>query len=139
MDTTVATHLAQRLGEKSTVLSHRVAIRLLAAFPELTYVLQAESLAASSVQERLGQVSVKRLNDVVRAILVFGDPSIAEQELQWAVGVLPRRGVQHKHQSTMIRWFFDEVTHLELTSDELVLAHQLEHHILDVVERVYAA
>ncbi|NJO06067.1 MAG: hypothetical protein HC876_11390 [Chloroflexaceae bacterium] len=71
MDTTVATHLAQRLGEKSTVLSHRVAIRLLAAFPELTYVLQAESLAASSVQERLGQVSVKRLNDVVRAILVL--------------------------------------------------------------------
>lgn len=139
MNTVAATHLAGRLEAQRDYLSTRVAARLLAAYPELASVLQLETVAVSSAQDRLGEVAVRRLLELVRSILIFEDLSIAEQELRWAVGVLPRRGVEIRHQSTMVRWFFEEVEDFDLATEERKLIHSIEHYLLDVVETVYAA
>lgn len=139
MNTVAANHLAGRLEAQREYLSTRVAARLLAAYPELSSVLQLETVAISSAQDRLGEVAVRRLTELVRAILIFEDLSIAEQELRWAVGVLPRHGVQFCHQTMMVRWFFEEIDDLDLASEERTLIHSIEHYLLDVVETVYAA
>lgn len=139
MNTVAANHLAGRLAAQRDYLSQCVAARLLAAYPELSAVLQMETVAVSSARDRLGEVSVRRLNELVRSILIFEDLSIAEQELRWAVGVLPRRGVKMRHQATMVRWFFEEVERLDLTREERALIHSIEHYLMNVIETVYAA
>ncbi len=139
MNTVAANHLAGRLEAQRDYLCTRVAARLLAAYPELSSVLQLETVAVSSAQDRLGEVAVRRLLELVRAILIFEDLSIAEQELRWAVGVLPRRGVKFRHQATMVRWFFEEIEDFDLAPEERKLVHSIEHYLLDVVETVYAA
>ncbi|NJL05822.1 MAG: hypothetical protein HC911_13130 [Chloroflexaceae bacterium] len=116
-----------------------MAARLLAAYPELSGVLQMETVVASSARDRLGEVAVRRLNELVRSILIFEDLSIAEQELRWAVGVLPRHGVKMRHQATMVHWFFEEVERLDLAKEERTLVHSIEHYLMNVVETVYAA
>ncbi len=138
MNTVAANHLASRLAAQRDYLSQCVAARLLAAFPELAGVLQMETVAASSARDRLGEVAVRRLNELVRSILIFEDLSIAEQELRWAVGVLPRRGVKMRHQASMVHWFFEEVGRFDLAKEERTLVQSIERYLLNVVETVYA-
>lgn len=135
MNSAAAGRLALRLSEKKDLISKRVTTRLLATFPELIQLLKLEG--GVSPEERLTQVSTGRLVELVRAILIFETLSLADQEFQWAGGVLPRTGVTYRHQSFMVRWFFEELGRLGLDAEELMVARELEHYILDVVAAVY--
>lgn len=137
-DTDSAAQLAERLKQRHEFLSERVSARLLAAFPELAQLLQLESLTATTPARRLGQASVDRFTEMVRAMLIFEDFSIASREIQWAIGVLPHRGVRFEHQSTMVRWFFDEVSQMDLPEAERQLSYQLRDYLLGLVRTAYA-
>lgn len=135
MDTVAANRLAGQLTAQQKQLCQHVSARLLRAFPELTRTLRLEE--NYSATERLAQVSVERLTELVRAVLIFEAPALADQELSWAHGVLPRSGVTYQHQSAMIRWFFEEVRRLPLTPAELALARELEQYFLQVTTDVF--
>lgn len=135
MDSTIASRLAEQLSAQQQSLCEHVTARLLRAFPELTRSLRLEE--NYSPADRLSQVAVARLNELVRAVLLFDLPSLADKELSWAHGVLPHRGVTYQHQSAMIRWFFEEVRRLPLTAAELDLAREIEQYFLQVVNNVH--
>jgi hypothetical protein len=73
----------------------------------------------------------------VRAVLLFEQPTIADSEIRWASGVLPRNGVTYDHQATMITWFFEEVAKLPLTANERRVAAEIERHMLAQVRQAY--
>ncbi len=131
MDIVTAEYLAQKLSTHRTRICTHVTSRLLLAFPELVHILRME--AAMSVEARLSEVAVERLYELVRAILLFGLPSLADQELRWAIGVLPRSGVTTEHQVVMIRWFFEETRKIELTPTEVAITQELEQYMHDLL------
>lgn len=135
MDSAAASRLAGQLAAQQKPLCQHVSARLLRAYPELTRSLRLEE--NYSPAERLSQVAVERLNELVRSVLLFELPALVEQELSWAHGVLPRRGVTFQHQSAMVRWFFEEVRRLPLSAAELDLARELEQCLLRSVDAAY--
>ncbi len=135
MDSLVAEGLATKIKEQKVPICRRVSARLLSTFPELTVMLKLEGEVAP--ETRLSSASVERLAELIRGILIFETFSLAEQEFRWAAGVLPRHGVNHDHQATMVRWFFGEVYHLDLNEAERALAHQVEQQMLDMVAVLY--
>jgi hypothetical protein len=137
MDSSVATQLAAKLHQVHQPLGRRVAQRLLQAYPELTQALRLEE--SYPAVDRLSEVAVERLLELVRSVLLFELPSLADSELRWAVQVLPSSGVTYQHQSSMVRWFFEEVRQLQLSAAELQLSHELERYFLKVVTHVYSS
>ncbi len=135
INSAAAGRLAARLNEMRTTISRRVSIRLLAAFPEIEPMLNLEGNKAA--EDRLILMAVDRFSELVRGILIFESLTIADNEFRWAAGVLPRSGVTLRHQSSMVRWFFAEVCLLGLDDEELTLARDIEHHILDVLNEIY--
>jgi hypothetical protein len=135
MDSATATRLAGQLSAQQKPICHHVSARLLRTYPELTRSLRLEE--NYSATDRLSQVAVERFNELVRAVLLFELPSLAEQELSWAHGVLPRRGVTFQHQSAMVRWFFEEVRRLPLSPAEFDLAREIEQAMLRSVSEAY--
>lgn len=135
MDSAAATRLAAQLSSQHQSLCSQVSMRLLRAFPELTRTLRIEE--AYTPISRLSAVSVERLNELVRAILLFELPSLADQELRWAHGVLPRNGVTYEHQTTMVRWFFEEVRKLPLSNAELAITREIEQYFLNQIRQVF--
>lgn len=131
MDPVAAEHLAEQLITQRALICTQVTNRLLLAFPELVQTLRME--AATSVEARLSEVAAERMYELVRAILLFGLPNLAEQELRWAVGVLPRSGVTTEHQAAMIRWFFEETRRIGLGPAELAITQELEQYMLDLL------
>lgn len=135
MDTTAATRLAARIGEQQGAICRQVSARMLKTFPELTRTLRLEEQYEPI--ERLSEVAVVRLSELVRTVLLFEQPALADGELAWAHGILPQRGVTHQHQAAMVRWFFEELRMLPLSTAEQNLSRELEHYFLTVVSRVY--
>jgi len=129
VDPVAAEHLAEQLVTQRTLICARVTTRLLLAFPELVQTLRME--ATTSVEARLSEVAAERMYELVRAILLFGLPNLAEQELRWAVGVLPRSGVTTEHQAAMIRWFFEETRQIGLGPAEIAITQELEQYMLN--------
>jgi hypothetical protein len=136
MDSTVAARLAGQLSIQHDPLCRQVAARLLRLFPELTRSLRLEENYQPS--DRLSEVAVERLNSLVRSVLLFELPALADTELGWAAGVLPRRGVTEKHQMTMVRLFFEEVRRLPLTPAESDLTREIEQYMLSAVSQAYS-
>jgi hypothetical protein len=128
MDSAAATRLAGQLSSQHQLICDQVSARLLAAFPELTRSLRLEENYTPI--SRLSEVAVERLNELVRSVLLFDLPSLADQELRWARGVLPRSGVTFEHQTAMVRWFFEEVRKLPLGASELAISREIEQHFL---------
>lgn len=135
MDEVAATQLARRVEEHRQVIAERVATRLLRAFPELTHTLRLEENYGPV--ERMAEVAVRPLSDLIRAMLLFDALEIAETELRWARGVLPRWGVSYEHTTAMIRWYFEELNRLPLSSAERTVAIEVEHHLLHLMVRLY--
>ncbi len=131
MDPVAAEHLVEQLATQRTRICARVTSRLLLAFPELVHTLRVE--VATSVEARLSTVASERMYELVRAILLFGLPTLAEQELRWAVGVLPRSGVTTEHQAAMIRWFFEETRQIGLGQAEIAITQELEQYMLEIL------
>jgi hypothetical protein len=128
MESVAATRLADQLRSHQHQLCNQVSSRLLAAYPELTRSLRLEENYQPIA--RLSEVAVERLNDLVRSVLLFDLPSLADQELRWAHGVLPRSGVTAEHQSSMVRWFFEEVRKLPISTMELAITREIEQYFL---------
>lgn len=137
MDSAAATRLADQLNRQRQGVCGPVAARLLRAFPELTRTLRLEESYAPAA--RLSEVAVERLNELVRSVLLFDAPALIDQEMGWAQGVLPRKGVTREHQSAMVRWFFEEVRRLPLSGEELAVARELESQLLARINQVYQA
>jgi hypothetical protein len=137
MDSIAAERLSARLKEQKDGLCKRVAARLIAAFPELEHMLLLEG--DISAETRLSRVSVERLFELVRAVLVFESYEVLDSEFGWAVGVLPRRGVTYQHQSAMVRCFCDEVYRLRLEADEFTLMRDIENYLLRLIRTLYAS
>jgi hypothetical protein len=135
MDSAAAGRLAARLKEHKESLSLRLAVRLLKHFPEIEEMLKLEGEAAPP--QRLVSSSSGRLCELVRAILIFEDLSLADKEFGWAAGVLPRSGVSYDHQTTMVRWFFEEARQLGIDAVEEATARDVEQHILSVLSELY--
>jgi hypothetical protein len=135
MDSVTANRLASQLKTMHRPLCQHVSARLLQAYPELSQMLRLEERYSPS--ERLAEVSVERLNELVRSVLLFELPTLADNELTWAAGVLPRSGVTMQHQSAMVRWFFEEVRRMGLTSAELELTYELERYFLQAISEAY--
>lgn len=85
----------------------------------------------------MSEVSAERLCELVRAMLLFNLPTLADKELEWAYGVLPRSGITYMHQTALIRWFFDEVRLLDLSAGEVAITQELEQYMLDVLDKLY--
>ena len=135
MDTLVANRLVSQLTAQHKLICQHVAARLLRTYPELARSLRLEENHTAA--ERLSAVAVERLGELVRSILLFDLPALADQELAWAHGVLPRHGVTYQHQSAMVRFYFEEVRHLPLTPEEIALTQEIEQHFQKVVSSVY--
>ena len=135
MESAAATQLASHLTVQRKPLGQQVATRLLRTFPELTHSLRLEEHYTAT--DRLSQVAVERFSEVVRAILLFDLPALADKEIAWAQGTLPPRGVTYQHQSAMVRWFFEEVRRLALSPAEAALTRELEHYLLNLVSKAY--
>lgn len=135
MDGATANRLAAQLSAQQQPLCEQVSARLLRAFPELTRSLRLEENYPPA--DRLSQVAVARLNELVRAVLLFELPALADQEIRWAHGVLPPQGVTFQHQSSMVRWFFEEVRRLPLSLAELELTREVEQYFLRCVDEAY--
>lgn len=131
MDSVTASRLAGQLSAQRQLICRQVSNRLLRAYPELTRTLRLEENYQAA--DRLSEVAVERLSELVRAVLLFELPALADGELQWAGGVLPRRGVTSQHQTAMVRWYFEEVRRLPLTPAESDLARELEQHFVSAV------
>lgn len=137
METASANRLAALLGEEKVTLCDQVAVRLLQTYPELISTLRLEESYAA--RTRLAQVAVERLEELIRAMLVFDLPVLAENEFRWARGVLPRWGVTDEHQSMMVRFFFEEVHKLGLDAAEVAIARDTEHYLLALIREIYHA
>ena len=135
MDAIIAARLASHLTAQRTLLCQQVSARLLRTFPELTRSLRLEE--NYSATERLSYVAVERLSELVRAVLLFDLPTLADKEISWAQGVLPPQGVTYQHQSSMVRWFFEEVRRLALSPAELALTREIELYFLNLVSSAY--
>lgn len=135
MDTAAASRLAEQLNRQREGVYSSVAARLLRAFPELARTLRLEESYPPAA--RLSEVAVERLGELVRAVLLFEAPSLIDQEMRWAHGALPRKGVTREHQSAMVRWFFEEVRRLPLSREELTVAHEVEQLLLARISQVY--
>lgn len=135
MDTAAATRLASQLNSQGQPICQQVSARLLRAYPDLTRSLRLEENYQAA--DRLSEVAVTRLNELVRAVLLFEQPAIADSEFQWAVGVLPRRGVTKEHQQTMVRWFFEEVRRLPLGAPERNLSRELEQYFVEAIGHAF--
>jgi hypothetical protein len=137
MDSVAAERLSARLGDQKDILCKRVAARLMSAFPELEHLLLLEG--DISAETRLSRVSTERLFELVRAVLIFESYDVLDNEFQWAIGVLPRRGVTYQHQSAMVRCFCDEVYRLGLEVDEFTLMRDIENYMLRLIRTLYAS
>jgi hypothetical protein len=137
MDSTTAAQLAAKLGAQQQAICQQVAARMLHTYPELEQSLRLEEQYEAAA--RLSAVAVERLGELVRTVLLFELPTLADGELAWAHGILPQRGVTHQHQSTMVRWYFEELRRLPLSPAEQSLAREIEQHFLQVVHQVYEA
>ena len=135
MDAIAANNLAGILNQQQGSLCPQVAARLLRSFPELAESLRLEE--AYSPISRLSEMAVERLSVLVRAILVFQVPSIADGELRWASGVLPRAGITFEHQMALIRCFFEELRRFDVGPSELALSREIENYLLLQVRQVY--
>lgn len=135
MDSAVASRLAGHIQSKQDTICKRVTVRLLVSYPDLKQLLKLEG--GTSAEERLNSVSVQRFSELVRAILLFEVLELADQEFQWAGGVLPRHGVQFQHQTALVRWYFEEVSRLDLDAEELALAGEIEEHLLSIIRAIY--
>ncbi|WP_298815105.1 hypothetical protein [Chloroflexus sp.] len=135
MDEISATELARQIEQHRQTIAERVAGRLLRAFPELAHTLRLEEQYGPV--ERMAEVSVRPLSDLIRAMLLFNALEIAETELRWARGVLPRWGVSYEHTTTMIRWYFEEVGRLPLSPAARAVAAEVEQHLLSLMIRLY--
>jgi hypothetical protein len=133
MATVASERLANLMANRA--VCGEVAARLLRAFPELTKTLRLEENYPPT--DRLSQMAVERLGALAQAMVLFELPSLADKELQWASGVLPRNGVRYEHQVTMVRWFFEELRRFELTTSELAIMHDLELYLLNQVRLAY--
>lgn len=132
MDSIAATRLAGHLSMQQP-LCNQVSARLLQAYPELMDSLRSDDEAVA----RLSEVAVERLGELVRSMLLFELPALADQELRWAQGVLTRSGVTIEHQSSMIHWYFEELCRLPLSQSELGVAHELEQYMLFQVRQAF--
>lgn len=135
MDTATASQLADRLDSHREPICRGVAGRLLRAYPELATTMRLEE--QYQAVERLSQVGVERLSELVRAVLLFELPSLAANEFTWAREVLRRSGVTEQHLASMVRWFFEELRQLPLTQAERELAGELELHFLSTLRQVH--
>ena len=135
MDSAAATSLATRLSSEQKLICQCVAARLLQTYPELLEMLRLEEHQAA---ERLSEVAVERLSELVRSVLLFELPTIADGEFSWAHGLLPSQSVTHQHQAAMVRWYFEELRRLPLSPAEQAITHEPEQHFLGVVRQVYA-
>ena len=135
MDSAVATRLAAQLSAQQRLVCQHVSSRLLRAFPEISRSLRLEE--NYNATDRLSQVAVERLSELVRSVLLFELPSLADQELRWAHGILPGHGVTYQQQSAMVRWFFEEVRRLPITPAEADLTREIEQYFLGLVNEVY--
>ncbi|WP_129629059.1 hypothetical protein [Candidatus Oscillochloris fontis] len=135
MDSAAASQLADTLSAHHQSLCDHVSARLLAEYPEIAQSLRLEE--NYTPVRRLSAVAVERLNELVRAILIFDLPSLADQELEWAQGVLPRNGVKSEHQMSMVRWFFEEVRKLPISPIEQAIAHEIEHYFLGRIKQIH--
>ncbi|MFV9507298.1 MAG: hypothetical protein AB4911_22330 [Oscillochloridaceae bacterium umkhey_bin13] len=135
MNSTAAARLAGQLSTQQQPLCEYVSHRLLQNFPELQQTLRLEE--QYSPVERLSEVAVGRLSELVRSVLLFELPSLVDREINWAHGVLPRRGVTYEHQHAMIRWFFEEVRRMSLSQAELEVAAEIEQYFLDAINQAY--
>ncbi|GAB4423031.1 MAG: hypothetical protein OHK0015_00100 [Chloroflexi bacterium OHK40] len=136
MDTAAATRLAGKLSTQQKSLCQYVAARLLRDYPELTRTLRLEENYQPA--ERLSEVAVERFSELVRSVLLFELPSLADRELTWAHGVLPRHGVTVQHQAAMVRWYFEELRRLPLSGPEQELTREIEQYMLAVVQQVHS-
>jgi hypothetical protein len=134
MDTKTAEALAHILQEREAAVTHRVAARLLERFPELTSVLRLEE--DYGVVDRLAEVSVERLNRLVRAMVLFDAPTLAEPELRWARDVLARWGVTRRHTVGLIDLYFADLEQSGLDSPQLKLARQLHRFLLTQLDQL---
>lgn len=135
METAVATRLASQLNSQGQPICQHVAARLLRAYPEITRSLRLEE--SYEAADRLSEVAVERLKELVRSVLLFELPALADTELRWAVGVLPRRGVTREHQTAMVRLFFDEVRRLPISAAERDLSRELEQYFVDAIGHAF--
>lgn len=135
MEPVSAKRLSGLLTDQSSNVCHRVAGRLLTVYPELRDTLRLEE--AYPAQNRLAEVSVERLNELVRGILLFELLSLADTEFTWAHDILPRNGVAYFHQEAMIRWYFEEILSLELHPAERTAAREVEYYLLNLLREIY--
>lgn len=135
MDTAAATRLASQLTSQGAPICHQVAARMLRTYPELSRSLRLEENYQAT--ERLSEVAVERLKELVRSVLLFELPAIADSELEWAGGVLPRRGVTREHQTAMVRWFFEELRRLPISPAERDLTREIEQYFVDAIGHAY--
>jgi hypothetical protein len=137
MDHKAAEGLAHYLQEREGVITHRVAARMLELYPELTSVLRLEEDYA--VVDRLAEVSVERLNRLVRAMLLFEAPTLAEPELRWARDVLQRWGVTSQHTAGLIDCYFADLEQSGIDVPQVKLARQLHRFLLTQLDRLSPA
>jgi hypothetical protein len=135
MDATAAAQLAAQLGDQRDELCAHVSARLLAGFPDIRRTLRLEE--QYSPELRLAEVAVLRFNELVRAVLLFELPELANKEFSWARGVLPRHGVTIEHQYALISVFFEEVRRLDLDTAALQTAREIEHEMLAQIHHAY--
>jgi hypothetical protein len=133
MDSAAATHLAELLEQKQQTLCHNVAARMLRAYPELGKMLRLEEQYGAV--PRFSSMAVERLGGLVRAVLLFELPSLADNELMWAHSMLLRSGVTSQHHSSLVRWFFEELRRLPLSPAEGELTIEIERYFLSVLRR----
>jgi len=89
MDSAAATSLANQLSSGQKLICQSVAARLLQSYPELSDTLRLEEQYQAT--ERLSEVAVERLSELVRSVLLFELPTIADSEFNWAHGLRPAR------------------------------------------------
>jgi hypothetical protein len=135
MDSATASRLAEQLDSHHEPICHRVAARLLRSYPELMQTLRLDE--RHQPVPRLAQVSVERMSELVRSVLLFELPSLADKEFTWAHDILVRSGVTQQHQLSMVRWFFEELRRTPLGPAELELAREIERHFLSVIRQLH--
>lgn len=135
MTTTPSNRLAARLASSEEHVCRNVSDQMLKTYPELQHSLHLDGNATPSL--RMSRMSAEPLNAMVRGILVFDTLSVAENELRWAAGVLPRYGVQRKHHTALMHTYFTEVMQLDLDLSEMALVTDLRANLLAMLDVCY--
>lgn len=135
MDSAAAAHLAEQLTSQQEQLCQRVAARMLRSYPELANTLRLDE--GYKAADRLSEVAIERLSELVRAVLLFELPALADAELTWASGVLPSHGVGRHHVIAMVHLFFEELRHLPLSPAETILTRELEGYFVASANQSY--